>query len=165
MGIMYHASFPLMFLALPLLFLLLFTACQHSRPQTGHQIIAMAVRQLLDTSYAGIDYLTYRDGLRAVEAVVAQQLESTPRSLRTTAEEILAYLRTAEEILRWQAEHSDTQTVDPALVAAWTKQHPFLQAAVGAQTKSVFDVGTALILLWDKANALLPSFQVKSKPL
>jgi hypothetical protein len=162
---MYHASFPLMFLALPLLSLLLFTACQHSRPQTGHQLIAVAVRQLLDTSYAGIDYLTYRDGLRAVEAVVAQQLESTPRSLRTTAEEILAYLRTAEEILRWQAEHGDTQTVDPALVAAWTKRYPFLQAAVGAQTKSVFDVGTALILLWDKANALLPSFQVKSKPL
>ena len=94
MGIMYHASFPLMFLALPLLFFLLFTACQHSRPQTGHQLIAVAVRQLLDTSYAGIDYLTYRDGLRAVEAIVAQQLESTPRSLRTTAEEILAYLRT-----------------------------------------------------------------------
>jgi hypothetical protein len=144
-----------MFLALPLLSLLLFTACQHSPPQTGHQIIAVAVRQLLETSYAGIDYLTYRDSMRAVEAVVAQQLESTPRSLRTTA----------EEILRWQAEHGDTRIVDPALVAAWTKRHPFLRAAVGAQTKSVFDVGTTLILLWDKANVLLPSFQVKSKPL
>jgi hypothetical protein len=75
---MYHASFPLMFLALPLLFLLLFNACQHFRPQAGHQIIAAAVRQLLETSYAGIDYLTYHDSLRAVEAVADRQLESTP---------------------------------------------------------------------------------------
>ena len=103
MRITLHASFPLMLLALPLLPLLLSTACQHSQPQTGHRIIAVAVRQLLDTSYAGIDYLTYRDGLGAVETVVAQQLESTPRPLRTKAGEILVYLRTAEEILRWQA--------------------------------------------------------------
>jgi hypothetical protein len=154
-----------MLLSLALVLSLLLTACHHQPPQTGHQLIAAAVRTLLDKSYAGIEYPAYRDGLKEVEAVAAQQLERTPRQLRATAEEMLSYLRTAEEVLRWQAEHGDSQAVDTDLITTWVDRHPFLRAAVGAQTNSAFDVGTALILLWDKVNALLPSFQVKSRPL
>ncbi len=125
----------------------------------------MAVRSLLDRSYAGIEYPAYRDGLKEVEAVVTQQLEHTPHHLRSTAAEMLTYLRTAEEVLRWQTEHGHSQTVDTALVATWLARHPFLRAAIGAQTDSVFDVSTALILLWDQTSALMPSFQVKSNSL
>lgn len=78
---------------------------------------------------------------------------------------MLAYLRTAEEILRWQAEYVGLHTVDPKLVEAWLKRHPFLRAAIGAQTHNAFDVGTAVSLLCDTINAILPSYQVKSKPL
>jgi len=152
-----------MLLALPLFLLL--TSCHDQSPQNGHQLIAAAVRNLLDKSYAGIEYPAYREGLKGVEMVMAQQLEFTPPPLRPRAEEMLSYLRTAEEILRWQAESGKSQTVNTKLVASWIDRHPFLRAAVGAQTNSAFDVGTALILLWDKTNALLPSFQVKSRPL
>ena len=150
-----------LFLALSLFL----TACQDQAPQTGHQFIAAAVRKLLDKSYAGIEYPAYRDGLTEVETIVTQQLTLTPYHLRPKTEEMLTYLRTAEEVLRWQAEHSNTQAVDTKLVTVWVDRYPFLRAAIGAQTNSAFDVGTALILLWDKTSALLPNFQVKSKPL
>jgi hypothetical protein len=145
--------------------LIFLTSCHDQSPQNGHQLIAAAVRSLLDRSYAGIEYPAYRNGLKEVEEVVAQQLEHTPHHLRLIAEEMLTYLRTAEEVLRWQAEHGHSQAVDTALVAAWVARHPFLRAAIGAQTDSVFDISTALILLWDQTSALMPSFQVKSKPL
>ena len=144
---------------------LLFTACQDQSSQNGHQLIAAAIRKLLDKSYAGIDYLAYRDGLKEIETIATQQLQLTPHQLRPKTEEMLTYLRTAEEVLRWQAEHGDKHTVEATLVATWVERHPFLRAAIGAQTNNAFDVGTALILLWDKTNARLPSFQVKSKPL
>jgi|SRR5581483_5381883 len=152
-------------LSLALSLSLLLTACRQSPPQTGHQVLAVAVRALLDKSYAGIDYATYRDQLKTVEAVAVQQHDAIPPHLLSQAEQILTYLRTAEEILHWQAEHNGTQAVDTELVATWVGRHPFLRAAVGAQTNNAFDIGTALILLWDKTNATLPSFQVKSKPL
>ena len=152
-------------LSLSLSLFLLFLACQDQSSQNGHQLIAAAVRKLLDKSYAGINYPAYRDGLKEIETVATQQFQFTPHHLRPKTEEMLTYLRTAEEVLRWQAEHSNTQTVDTERVTTWVGRHPFLRAAAGAQMNNVFDVGTALILLWDKTNAVLPTFQVKSKPL
>lgn len=144
---------------------LLFTACQYSPPQTGHQVLAAAVRALLDKSYAGIEHTAYRDQLKVVEAVAVQQHDLIPPHLLSRAKEILTCLRTAEEILRWQAEPSHTSAVDTKLISVWIDRHPFLRVAIGAQTSSTFDIETALILLWDKTNAILPNFQVKSKPL
>ena len=152
-------------LSLALSLSLFLTACQQSPPQTGHQVLATAVRALLDKSYAGIDYLQYRDQLRVVEAVAIQQHDAIPPHLLSQTEEILTCLRTAEEILRWQAEHNSTQAVNTKLVATWVARHPFLRAAIGAKTNNAFDIGTAVILLWDKTNTILPNFQVKSKPL
>jgi hypothetical protein len=145
----------------------LIIACQPSPPQTGHREIAAAVRTLLDKSYAGIDYPTYQAALKEVEAISAARLERTPHDLQARVDQMLEYLRTAEEILRWQSQHqreSEHQTNDP-VVRAWTERYPFLQAAVGARTQSEFDVPTALTLLWDKTDEVLRGLQIKSAPL
>jgi hypothetical protein len=148
--------------------LLFFTlSCQTPLPQTGHQEIAAAVRVLLDKAYAGVDYPTYQDALKEVEAISAARLEQTPHDLQARVDQMLEYLRAAEEILRWQSQYrreSERQATDLA-VRAWTERYPFLQAAVGARTQSEFDVPTALILLWDKTDEVLRGFQIKSAPL
>ena len=149
-----------------LLLLSVFLACQPSSPQTGHRVIAAAVRSLLDKAYAGVDHQTYRAALHEVEAASRTYLSTTPHDLQDRVNEILAYLRTAEEILRWQAEHPNEQrqTNDPA-VTNWIERYPFLRAAVGAQGQSGFDAPTALTLLWDKTDEVLRGLQVKSAPL
>jgi hypothetical protein len=141
-------------------------ACQEQPPQTGHRAIAEEIRSLLDQSYAGIDAPTYRRQLQRLEAVVAAQREATPRELRKPLGHMLDYLRTAGDVLRWQAENPNGH-LNPSQhpLADWIRRHPFLQAAVGARTAGGFDAPTALTLLWDKTNALLPQLQVKSKPL
>jgi hypothetical protein len=138
-------------------------ACQEQPPQTGHRIIAEAVRALLDKAYAGADYPAYRNELRKLEAVITREQQHVPVRLRPKVEEMLGLLRTAGDILRWQAGRTDntrTATNDP-VVHGWIRQYPFLGAAVGAHTPGVFDVQTAVTLLWDKTNAVLPEFQIK----
>lgn len=147
--------------------LFLFLACQSQEPQTGHQVIAAAVRSLLDKSYAGIDYPAYHLAFAEVEAVSAAYIKTTPPELQDQVHEILTYLRTAEEILRRQDERkTDTewQATDPA-VTNWIEHYPFLRAAIGARSRNVFDAPTALTLLWDKADEVLRGLQIKSKPL
>ena len=80
---------------------------------------------------------------------------------------MLTYLRTAEEVLRWQAEHGDKHTVEPRShsLLLGSSVIRFCELLSAHQASNAFDVETALILLWDKTSALLPSFQVKSKPL
>lgn len=150
-----------------LFFIFLFTACHSTPPQTGHREIAAAVRSLLDQSYAGIDYPAYHQAFAKVEAVSVISLKTTPLELRDKVHEILTYLRTAEEILRWQEERKTgvEQTEIVPLVTTWTERYPFLRAALGARNQDVFDAPTALTLLWDKADEVLRGFQVKSKPL
>jgi hypothetical protein len=154
---------------LPLLSLLFFlNSCQKQPSQTGHQHIAVAVRQLLDQSYAGIDYPTYRDSLQKIEGVTAEQLPATPSQLRGQVKQMLTYLRTAEEVLRWKAEKGNTDNgQDDPIVIAWIERYPFLRLAKGARVDApeVFDPDTALTLLWDKADEMLRQLQVKSKPL
>lgn len=158
-------------LLLLLLFLLSPQAACHWQEQaalTGHREIAAAVRDLLDRSYAGIDYTSYRNSLREVEAVSAEQRKATPTHLQDQVEQILAYLRTAEEVLRWQAERGNGRAgADTHPVTTWIDRYPFLQAAVGAQAKAAdtFDADTALMLLWDKTDEALRGLQVKSAPL
>jgi hypothetical protein len=121
----------------------------------------------LDKSYAGIDYPTYQAELKKVETSNATHWERIPHDLRDQVQQILAYLRTAEEILRWQSQHqveSERQATDPA-VRAWIERYPFLQAAVGARTQGIFDAPTAVTLLWDTTDEMLRGLQVKSKPL
>jgi len=158
---------PTLSLSLSLSLCVLLIACEKPPPQTGQRVIAAAVRALLDQSYAGIDYPTYRDSLKDLEALTAQHLDTTPFSLRPLAEQMLDYLRTAEEILRWQTEQGKAglPSSDDKMVKAWVERYPFLRAAIGAHTANVFDVPTALTLLWDKTNTTLPAFQMKSKPL
>lgn len=144
-----------------------FLACYPSLPQTGHQEIAAAVRVLLDKAYAGVDYPTYQEALKEVEATSAARLEQTPHNLRARVEQMLEYLRTAEEILRWQSQHqreSEHQVDDPT-VRAWSERYPFLQAALGARAQGKFDARTALTLLWDKTDEVLRGLQVKTAPL
>jgi hypothetical protein len=152
-----------------LLFLLFVLSSCHKQPhQTGHQHIALAVRQLLDQSYAGIDYPTYRDSLQKIEEVAAAQLPATPSQLRGQVAQMLTYLRTAEEVLRWKAEGGATEErQDTQVVAAWIERYPFLRIAKGARADApeVFDPDTALTLLWDKADEMLRQLQVKSTPL
>ena len=102
-----------------------------------------------------------------LEAIVTQEQKNTPAPLQPKTAEMLGYLRTAGEILRWQTEvnTSAPSSTNAPHVQGWVRQHPFLGAAVGAHTPEVFDAQTALILLWDKTNAVLPQFQVKSRPL
>jgi len=152
-----------------LLFFLLpsLNACQSQTPQTGHRVIAAAVRSILDKAYAGVDHQTYRAALYEVEAASRTYLSTTPHDLQDRVNEILAYLRTAEEILQWQSERqgeSKRQATDPA-VRTWIERYPFLQAAIGARTQGEFDVPTALTLLWDKTDEVLRGLQVKSAPL
>lgn len=150
-----------------LLLLSVLLACQPSPPQTGHREIAAAVRRLLDKAYAGIDYPAYRLALTEVEAVSTTNIHTTPPELQDKVREILAYLQTAEEILRWQTEHktdAEQKRTDP-LVTTWTERYPFLRAALGARHKDEFDVPTALTLLWDKTDEVLRGLQLKSKPL
>ena len=132
-------------------------------------MIAAAVRSLLDKSYAGIDYPTYKQALAEVEATSATYIKTTPLDLQDKVNEILTYLRTAEEILHWQAERKTDkalQATDPTDLAVmnWTKHYPFLHAAIGARNQDVFDVPTALTLLWDKTDEVLRGLQIKSKP-
>lgn len=154
-------------LSLSLSFSLLLVSCQEQTPQTGHRVIAEAVRSLLDKAYAGADYPTYRDELHKLEVIFAKEQNNTPVHLQSKAEEMLGYLRTAGDILRWQVEKNPTapSSANNPLVQGWIGRYSFLSAAVGALTPDVFDVQTALILLWDKTNAVLPQFQVKSRPL
>src|SRR5688572_11006499 len=91
-------------LSLSLSACLLLISCQEQTPHTGHRVIAAAVRVLLDKAYAGIDYPTYRDELLMLEAIVTQEQKNTPAPLRPKTAEMLGYLRTAGEILRWQTE-------------------------------------------------------------
>ena len=156
-----------LFLPLFLLpFLFLQGACQNQTPLTGHREIAAAIRNLLDKAYAGIDCPTYRDSLKEVETVVAHRLEATPSQLRDQAEQMLAYLRVAEEVLRWQQEHGgEKPTAQDQTALAWVERYSFLRPALGARTPGVFDPPTAVTLLWDKTDEILRGFQVKSKPL
>jgi hypothetical protein len=145
----------------------LFASCQSQQPQTGHQVIAAAVRALLDKSYAGVDYPAYQEALKEVETVRAAHLAQTPYDLRAQVEQILGYLRTAGEILQWRHERKtaeECRTTDPA-VAVWTERDTFLRAALDAHTPGLFDVPTALTLLWDQADAVLRGLQLKSRPL
>jgi hypothetical protein len=158
-------SFLSLFLSLSFPFFLI--SCQERPPQTGHRVIAEAVRALLDKAYAGADYPTYRAELLKLEAIVSQEQKNTPLPLQPKTAEMLGYLRTTSEILRWQTEQNTSipSSANDPLVQGWIGQYPFLRAAVGAHTPEVFDVQTALILLWDKTNAVLPQFQVKSRPI
>jgi hypothetical protein len=159
-----EGSFLSLFLSLS--FLLFLISCQEKPPQTGHRVIAEAVRTLLDKAYAGADYPTYRAELLKLEAIVSQEQKNTPVPLQPKTAEMLGYLRTAGEILRWQTEqNTSTPSSNDPLVQDWIEQYPFLSAALGAHTPEVFDVQTALTLLWDKSNAVLPQFQIKSRPL
>lgn len=147
--------------------LLLQTGCpwQSQPAQTGHQEIAAAIRELLTRSYAGIDYLAYRDGLTRVETVVAEHLPDTPAQLRDHVAQMLAYLRTAEEILRWQAERGAGRAdAGDRAATSWIGRYPFLRMAVGARAEApqAFDAQTAVTLLWDKTDELLRGLQLKS---
>ena len=124
-------------------------------------------RALLDKAYAGADYPTYRAELLKLEAIVTQEQKNTPVPLQPKTAEMLGYLRTAGEILRWQTEQntSASSSTNDRFVQGWIEQYPFLSAAVGAHTPDIFDGQTAVTLLWDKTNAVLPEFQVKSRPL
>lgn len=158
-------SFLSLFLLLSFSHLLI--SCQEQAPQTGHRVIAEAIRALLDKAYAGADYSTYRDEMHKLEALMTQEQKNTPLHLQSKAEEMLAYLHTAGEILRWQMEQSSAapSSANDVLVQGWIGRYSFLSAAVGALTPGVFDGQTAVTLLWDKTNAALPQFQVKSRPL
>jgi len=171
-GLIYSLRFsdsplPSVFLSLSLSACLFLVSCQEQTPQTGHRVIAEAVRSLLNKAYAGVDYPTYRDEVHKLEVIIAKEQDNTPARLRSKAEEMLGYLRTAEEILRWQAEKNTTASpsANDPLIQEWIGRYSFLSAAVGSHTPDVFDVQTALTLLWDKTNAVLPQFQVKSRPL
>ncbi|MCS6926565.1 MAG: hypothetical protein NZ578_11760 [Candidatus Binatia bacterium] len=150
---------------LPLLLCHLACSWQEHSSQMGHQHIAAAIRELLNRAYAGIDYSTYRDGLTRVEAVVADHLPNTPHHLRNQVVSMLAYLRTAEEILRWQA-RLDAEHADHT-VTRWIDRYPFLQMAVGARAEApqLFDAQTAVALLWDKTDEVLRGLQLKSGSL
>ena len=160
-------SLSVLFFSLSLSFSLLLVSCQEQTPQTGHRIIAEAVRALLDKAYAGADYPIYRAELLKLEAIVTQEQKNTPVPLQPKTAEMLGYLRTAGEILRWQTEQntSASSSANDRFVQGWIEQYPFLSAAVGALTPDIFDGQTAVTLLWDKTNAVLPEFQVKSRPL
>jgi hypothetical protein len=161
----YFLSFLLLFPLLSFSLFLIF--CQEQTPHTGHRVIAAAVRALLNKVYAGIDYPTYRAELLKLEAIVTQEQKNTPVPLQPKTAEMLGYLRTADEILRWQTEQntSASSSANDRFVQGWIEQYPFLSAAVGALTPDIFDGQTAVTLLWDKTNAVLPEFQVKNRPL
>ena len=142
------------------------TGCQwlDGSAQTGHQDIAASIRRVLDAAYAGADHARYSANLRALEAVAAARSAAVPPHLKPRIEQMLSNLRTAREVLGWQAEHSAPR---PAEVQAWIARHPFLQAAVGATADApdTFDIHTALHLLWDQTNEILRDVQVKNRPI
>ena len=146
---------------------LLFSAgCQwlDGSVQTGHQDIAASVRRVLDAAYACADHARYSADLHALEAVAAARVAAVPSHLRPRIEQMLTNLRTAQEVLGWQAERAAPR---PAVVQAWIARHPFLQAAVGATADApdAFDIHTALHLLWDQTNEILRDVQVKNRPI
>ncbi len=153
-------------LACVLLWSLFSTGCQwlDGSAQTGHQDIAASIRRVLDAAYAGADHARYSADLHALEAIAATRLAAVPPHLKPRIEQMLTNLRTAREVLGWQAEHSAPR---PAEVQTWIARHPFLQAAVGATADApdTFDIHTALHLLWDQTNEILRDVQVKNRPI
>ena len=157
------------------LFLFFFpVSCQwlDQPPQTGHQKIAAAIRSLLDQAYAGADHTSYKTALQSLESLAAIQLDAVPSHLKAQVEQMLTNLRTAEEVLHWNAKQEATGDTSPtpaneAPLAAWIQRHAFLQAAVGAKADApnTFDAETALNLLWDQANEILRDVQVKNSPI
>ena len=153
-------------LACVLLWGLFSAGCQwlDGSPQTGHQDIAASIRRVLDAAYAGADHARYSADLHALEAVTEARLAAVPPHLKPRIEHMLTNLRTAQEVLGWQAERSAPR---PAEVQTWIARHPFLQAAVGAtaDAPNAFDIHTALHLLWDQTNEILRDVQVKNRPI
>ena len=153
-------------LACVLLWGLFSTGCQwlDGSAQTGHQDIAASIRRVLDAAYAGADHARYSADLHALEAVAAARSAAVPPHLKPRIEHMLTNLRTAREVLGWQAERSAPR---PAEVQTWIARHPFLQAAVGAtaDAPNAFDIHTALHLLWDQTNEILRDVQVKNRPI
>ena len=118
-----------------LLWGLFLTGCQwlDGSAQTGHQDIAASIRRVLDAAYAGADHARYSADLHALEAVTAARSATVPPHLKPRIAQMLTNLRTAREVLGWQAEHSAPR---PAVVQTWIARHPFLQAAVGATAEA-----------------------------
>ena len=149
-----------------LLWSLFSTGCQwlDGSAQTGHRDIAASIRRVLDAAYAGADHARYSADLHALEAVAAARSAAVPSHLKPRIEQMLTNLRTAREVLGWQAERSAPR---PAEVEGWIARHPFLQAAVGATADAPdsFDIHTALHLLWDQTNEILRDVQVKNRPI
>ena len=149
-----------------LLWSLFSTGCQwlDGSAQTGHRDIAASIRRVLDAAYAGADHARYSADLHALEAVTEARLAAVPSHLKPRIAQMLTNLRTAREVLGWQAERSAPR---PAEVEGWIARHPFLQAAVGATADApdAFDIHTALHLLWDQTNEILRDVQVKNRPI
>ena len=135
------------------------------QPLTGHRDIAVALRSLLDLAYTGPDYQTYHAEFQSFAKHVQEKIEATPHAMRPYVSTIMAYLRTADEVLQWQAHQSEDQ--GPPQLATWTGRYPFLKAAIGARFEApqVFDVETAVQLLFEKTDQTLVAMQVKNKPI
>ncbi len=135
------------------------------QPLTGHRDIAVALRSLLDLAYTGPDYPTYHAEFQSFAKHVQEKIEATPHAMRPYVSTIMAYLRTADEVLQWQTHQSGDQR--PPQLATWTGRYPFLKAAIGARFEApqVFDVETALQLLFEKTDQTLVAMQVKNKPI
>lgn len=150
---------------LALAFFLLFSCDQlRTQPLTGHRDIAAALRPLLDLGYAGLDYPTYHAEFQAFQTVVQQKIEETPHEMRPYVNTIMTYLRVANKVLEW---HAQQHTEQPPQLTTWIAHHPFLKAALGARLEAphVFDVETALQLLFEKTDETLVAMQVKNKPI
>ncbi len=135
------------------------------QPLTGHRDIAVALRSLLDLAYTGPDYPTYHAEFQSFAKHVQEKIETTPHAMRPYVSTIMAYLRTADEVLQWQTLQSEGQR--PPQLATWTGHYPFLKAAIGARFEApqAFDVETALQLLFEKTDQTLVAMQVKNKPI
>jgi len=96
---------------------------------------------------------------------VQEKIEATPHAMRPYVSTIMAYLRTADEVLQWQAQQSEDHR--PPQLATWTGRYPFLKAAIGARFEApgVFDVETAVQLLFEKTDQTLVAMQIKNKPI
>ena len=149
------------------------------QPLTGHRDIAVALRSLLDLAYTGPDYPTYHAELQSFVMHVQEKIEATPHAMRPYVSTIMAYLRTADEVLQWQAQQSEDHRSPPEdhrsppedhrppQLATWTGRYPFLKAAIGARFEApgVFDVETAVQLLFEKTDQTLVAMQIKNKPI
>jgi hypothetical protein len=135
------------------------------QPVTGHRDIAVALRSLLDLAYTGPNYPTYHAEFQSFAKHVQEKIEATPHEMRPYVRTIMAYLRTADEVLQWQAQQSEDQR--PPQLTTWTGRYPFLKAAIGARfdAPQAFDVETALQLLLEKTDQTLVAMQVKNKPI